>query len=299
MMVCGSDSLFSEGQALASFGERLKRTRENKKMSLDDVARATKINTRMLAALEEGKFDQLPGGVFNKGFVRTYARHLEINEEQAVRDYTAATGSVAVAVKSEDAELRAIADRKDKERAGRPRSQGIPWGLIAVFLLVLALGLSVWGFLTRERVNSEQAHVGLPRTSADDLHDQRHAGSSDSAATPLMPTEVAHTQTIADTTDDGAAGTPQPASSAPIVLVISAREDSWLAIVADGQPSFQDTLTAGRTQSISAQNEVVLKSGNIGGLDINFNGSKLPLQGGDSEVKTLTFTPTGFKDSSR
>src|SRR5262249_7968173 len=55
----------------------------------------------------------------------------------------------------------------------------------------------------------------------------------------------------------------------------------------------------GRTQSISAQNEVVLKSGNIGGLDINFNGSKLPLQGGDSEGKTLTFTPTGFKNSSR
>src|SRR5215468_700249 len=114
---------------MGSFGDRLKKQREQRSISLDDISLSTKINTRMLAALEEEKFDQLPGGIFNKGFVRTYARHLEINEEQAVRDYAAAAGSVAVAVKSEDAELRAIADRKDKERAGRPRSQGIPWGL--------------------------------------------------------------------------------------------------------------------------------------------------------------------------
>ena len=125
---------------MVSFGERLKRTRENKKMSIDDVSRATKIAPRMLSALEESKFDQLPGGVFNKGFVRAYARHLGLDEEQAVRDYNSAAGSVTAEIKPEDAELRAIAERKEKERQGRPGSDGLPWGMIAAFLLVLALG---------------------------------------------------------------------------------------------------------------------------------------------------------------
>jgi cytoskeletal protein RodZ len=276
---------------LASFGERLKRTRENKKMSLDDVARATKITTRMLAALEEGRFEQLPGGIFNKGFVRAYARHLELNEEQAIRDYTAAAGSVSADLKSEDAELRAIAERKEKELAGRPRSQGVPWGIVAAFLLVLALGLSIWGFLTRERFDSEQARSAAVRTRVASAM-QRNEDSS-------VPTEVVHTQTVSDEADDSSAGTAQPPSSAPVVLVVSAHDDSWLTIIADGQPFFQGTLAAGRQQSISAQNEVVLKSGNIGGLDIMFNGSKLASQGAAAEVKTLTFTPSGLQETGR
>jgi cytoskeleton protein RodZ len=279
---------------LASFGERLKRTRENKKMSLDDVSRATKISTRMLVALEEEKFDQLPGGVFNKGFVRAYARHLELNEEQAIRDYTAVAGSGAGEM-SEDAELRAIAERKEKERAGRPHSHGIPWGIVAVFLLILALGLSIWGFLTRERVDAEQARSAVSRTLRDASHRQLKSEPSASTPTSLAPTEVAHTQTVSDEPDDSSERTTQPAASAPIVLIITAREDSWLTIVAEGKPLFQGMLTAGREQSISAQKQVVLKSGNIGGLDITFNGNKLPLQGDSAEVKTLTFTPAGLQ----
>ena len=44
----------------------------------------------MLRALEEEKFDQLPGGIFNKGFVRAYARHVGLDEDQAIADYMAA-----------------------------------------------------------------------------------------------------------------------------------------------------------------------------------------------------------------
>jgi cytoskeleton protein RodZ len=283
---------------LASFGERLKRTRENKKMSLDDVARATKISTRMLAALEEEKFEQLPGGIFNKGFVRAYARHLELNEEQAIRDYTAAAGSLPAELKSEDAELRAIAERKEKELAGRPRSQEVPWGIVAALLLVLALSLSIWGFLTRERFDSEQARLAAVRTR-DASPTQRNEDSSAPPPSAPVPTEVVHRQAVSDEADDSSAGSAQPPSSALVVLVVSAHDDSWLTIIADGQPLFQGTLAAGRQQSISAQNEVVLKCGNIGGLDITFNGSKLASQGAAAEVKTLTFTPSGLQETGR
>ena len=61
-------------------------------VSLDDIADATKIGTRLLRALEEEHFELLPGGIFNKGFVRAYSKYLGLNEEEAVADYLEAAG---------------------------------------------------------------------------------------------------------------------------------------------------------------------------------------------------------------
>ena len=69
---------------MGSFGERLKREREMRGVSLDDIAEATKIGTRLLRALEDEQFELLPGGIFNKGFVRAYAKYLGLNEDEAV-----------------------------------------------------------------------------------------------------------------------------------------------------------------------------------------------------------------------
>ena len=63
-------------------------------VSLDDIAEATKIGTRLLRALEEEHFELLPGGIFNKGFVRAYAKYLGLNEEEAVADYLEAAGEM-------------------------------------------------------------------------------------------------------------------------------------------------------------------------------------------------------------
>jgi hypothetical protein len=54
---------------MANFGETLKRERELRKISLREVTEATKIGLHYLKAMEGNHFDQLPGGVFNKGFI--------------------------------------------------------------------------------------------------------------------------------------------------------------------------------------------------------------------------------------
>jgi cytoskeletal protein RodZ len=76
--------------AVSSFGENLRRRRELRGISLDAISNSTKISPRMLRAIEDEHFDQLPGGVFNKGFVRAYARQIGLDEEEAVTDYLAA-----------------------------------------------------------------------------------------------------------------------------------------------------------------------------------------------------------------
>ncbi len=72
---------------MGAFGEKLRKQRERRGIELEAISNTTKISTRMLRALEDENFDQLPGGVFNKGFVRAYARQIGLNEEQAVAEY--------------------------------------------------------------------------------------------------------------------------------------------------------------------------------------------------------------------
>ena len=75
---------------MGAFGEKLRKQREQRGISLDAISNTTKISPRMLRAIEDEHFDQLPGGVFNKGFVRAYARQVGLDEEEAVSDYLAA-----------------------------------------------------------------------------------------------------------------------------------------------------------------------------------------------------------------
>src|ERR1700753_4120562 len=81
----------TNGVAMGAFGNRLRREREMRGITLDEITESTKISRRHLEALESENFEQLPGGVFSKAFVRAYARFLGIDEDQAVADYSAAS----------------------------------------------------------------------------------------------------------------------------------------------------------------------------------------------------------------
>jgi hypothetical protein len=72
---------------MASFGEELKRERELRDISLKEIAEATKVSIRFLEALEQNNFDILPGGIFNRGFIRAYARFIGVDGEEMVNSY--------------------------------------------------------------------------------------------------------------------------------------------------------------------------------------------------------------------
>src|ERR1700726_1765776 len=74
----------------AGFGEHLRREREMRGVSLDEICVATRISTRFLDALENEEWEHLPGGVFNRGFVRAVARYLGLDEENIVAEYNLA-----------------------------------------------------------------------------------------------------------------------------------------------------------------------------------------------------------------
>jgi cytoskeleton protein RodZ len=70
------------------FGEHLRRERELRGVSLEEISSATRISTRFLEAIENGHWDQLPGGAFNRGFIRSASRYLGLDEESMVAEYS-------------------------------------------------------------------------------------------------------------------------------------------------------------------------------------------------------------------
>jgi cytoskeleton protein RodZ len=305
---------------VASFGAQLKQERERKGVTLEDISLTTKIGTRMLRALEEEHFDQLPGGIFNKGFIRAYARCLGMDEEQAIADYLMATGASPSAKKSENDEAPIL---EPPSREENPAPAGLPWGTFAVVLLIVALGFAAWGFYSRES-EKEASDSAAPAQNATPANppttppvataeqsqpekEKKPAESVDSSSAPTskpieppvstaVATQPIPSPAVSPAPPTSANSQPQPVvpSNAPLLLVIKAREDSWLSISVDGEIVTRALLTAPAQKSVRAQNEIVIKAGNVGALDFEFNGKKLPTQGDYGEVRTLTFSATGL-----
>ena len=72
---------------MANFGDTLKRERELRDITLREISDATKINIRYLEALEQNRFESLPGGLFNKGFIRAYSTYIGVDGEAMVNCY--------------------------------------------------------------------------------------------------------------------------------------------------------------------------------------------------------------------
>ena len=111
---------------MGAFGEKLRKQRELRGIELDAISNTTKISTRMLRALEDEHFDQLPGGVFNKGFVRAYARHVGLDEEEAVTDYLTALRESQIQAQQILPNFRAPAVQSDDWPATQPSSTKLP-----------------------------------------------------------------------------------------------------------------------------------------------------------------------------
>src|SRR6266576_3648235 len=152
------------------------KSREQRKMSLEDISLSTKIATRHLQALEADKFDQLPGGIFNKGFVRAYAHHLGLDEDQTITEYLEASGE-GPAPEPEAAVESKIATA---EARGQPAHRPLPWGLFAAILLMVALALWFWN---RSKHNNE-GHPEQSSAPAATSKPVPHASTGDATMAP-------------------------------------------------------------------------------------------------------------------
>lgn len=232
---------------MSSFGENLRRERELRGIDLREVAEATKISVRFLQALENGRIDILPGGIFPRAFVRQYAAYLGLDPERTVAEFMYAHAS---------GEPIPAAPQAAPVRRTRP----LPVGVALAALAVLVLAVLGWRQL--------RGSGAEPRVEAQ--------------PTPVTPTTFPGDRVFPPPT-----ATPPP-SLAPtegLVLDITANQECWVAVQADGVRVIDRVLAQGETQRLNAHREIVLSVGNAGGIAFRINGRNGVALGKDGEVR--------------
>jgi len=307
---------------LPSFGEKLKQEREKRQITLEQISVSTKIGTRMLQALEEDKFNQLPGGIFNKGFVRAYSRFVGLDEDQTVADYLQASGdappvSTEIAAREDGARENAENVSRLEAISGAPPRQ-LPWGLFAALLLVIALALSLWSHRRREHAtqsvppapttaatqapgrSSEDRGAGSPSpgspTTSSPATGSPTGGSAPSVRPATTPASASSgkASSVAPKTPQNLSAASPAATPGEFTVVVLAREESWISVTVDGRTISSELLAAGSERAIRGRKEVIVRAGNAGVVDFRFNGKKLDTGGEFGEVKTITFGPQGM-----
>jgi cytoskeleton protein RodZ len=276
---------------MTNFGASFKQARESKGISLDKIATETRISTRFLSAIENEEFHLLPGGIFNRGFVRAFAEKVGLDADQAVADYErlAEVRPPDITSTPEPAPAR----KKDRR-------------LYPIAIAALALIIVIFYVVTRESGHTAQT-ASTPSSAP--------AVTPQPAPTPAPPTEatpeatpettppVTPPETAPNTTAAAPAPAPPPhtaptpAQKTALTLELQAREQTWIKVVADGNavdPS--EILESGMTRKFSAQNSISISIGNAAGVNLKLNDKPMKPLGKSGQVRELIITPDTVKN---
>jgi len=254
---------------MTNFGSSFKRARETKGISIDQIASETRISTRFLLAIENEQFHLLPGGIFNRGFIRAYAEKVGLDPNQAVADYERLGGSGET---SEDPGTAISGPAKRDRRL-------YPVAIASLLLLII-----IFYVITRESSNTANtAQLASPPPAPPS------ANAPD--ANSFTPTEVEAPPVVSEL---------QPAPSTPVEALridIEVKETSWIKVSTDGKRvDAGEILQPGITRHYAAQNSIVLSMGNAGGLVLKINDMPAKELGNRGQVRELKITPENLRD---
>ncbi|MGH9687352.1 MAG: RodZ domain-containing protein [Candidatus Acidiferrales bacterium] len=246
-----------------AFGEHLKREREMRGVSLEEIAAATRINTRFLEAIENERWDQLPGGVFNRGFLRSIARYLGMDEDSLVAEYDLDT-------KSNGNSHHPVALPAQK----MPRSWG-PVAAVCVVVLLVAGGIFVY-IHNRARISAGLSRgVSAVSVRVHRLHVRPPAVSS------AAPAESAGR-------NSGASAA--PANTTPLTLKLEAGKSANVKVVADGNVVFQGPVQVNDVKQFQAHDKFEVTSSESSALLLELNGQTVPPIGTPGQPGSVTLT---------
>ncbi|MBI5379933.1 MAG: helix-turn-helix domain-containing protein [Nitrospirae bacterium] len=249
---------------METLGQYLKQEREARRLSLEEIAKATRIKGAYLRDLEADTFGSIPGCVFLRGYLRLYATSVGLDPDEVLRRFEAQSlGEGLTGQTGRDGQTAAAG--RSWVHWKRPRVTA----LVTVSLLIAGLGL---GYLLADRQSDRplrepawrKARLPLPDRQAGDR--QGRVGTTG----PAYPVEIE-------------ARSPT-GSMEEFTLTLSAVEDTWLTVRLDGRKSHEVYLQKGERVRWLAQDRAVLTLGNAGGVQIRYNGKPVESLGASGQV---------------
>jgi cytoskeleton protein RodZ len=286
-----SSDAMSEEQSL-DFGAELAQAREQRGITLEEVARRTKIGLEALKAIERCDVTPLPGGLYTRGFLRAYAREVGCNPDDIIRRYREK-------FKDQDLKGSAIAQLdngvsvscapgqvhvKDIDAMTRRRSQ-TAW-ITGSAVVLMGVAIHFVSSPTSFRIHRNTVSRAIPQ--------------ADSSSTTASPPSVA--SSVGSRPDPvGTAGKPndEPArptdASRTLRLDVKPSGSCWLSATADGQRVIYRLMNAGERTQIEAHEEVILHVGDPATCEFDINGAGVRQLGVAGQPVTVRLTRENFQ----
>jgi cytoskeleton protein RodZ len=294
---------------MASVASELKAERKKRNISLAQIAADTRISLHYLESLEEGRYGELPGGMYNRAFLRAYCESIHLDQREIIKRYEA---EISPPIEKLPKPKLPITEHRSSFKF----SPILIWSLM---LVISATGLFFsreWIFEIFSPYFSHKPSPGVPLDPVPQLKESDAAesltgnalASSDPAATsssitaehfaspPFSPSSLKPSGQTAAVSGASGAISPLHSSAASLRLELAATEECWISVDRDGRTVFRRTLEPGEIQSLSAVEKFFLIVGNAGGLHLKINGKPAKQLGKSGEVIRLLINEHNFSD---
>jgi cytoskeleton protein RodZ len=290
---------------MESIGEFFRQVRETKGLTIDEVASKTRIRTDFVKALEDGNFAKLPDQVFARGFVRSYARSLGLDEDDAIHRFDQSAGAY-YDKHVERERLRVRQAEEERKRKANRKAVAIAIG-IAIITLIFLLSREQSSLLVRR--SSSDVPVSAAKRTPPPIPESQDAPPSQPvepapsvpkakpSESPVVPAETPPKKTVEPVTSSVATASAVPESAAPspsslgsdgplggislegsgaqdgqLALDLEATELSWVVVQIDGGSPQEALLRPGEKARWKGQDQFILTLGNAGGVKAELNG---------------------------
>jgi cytoskeleton protein RodZ len=294
------------------FGTMLKAAREQRGVSLKHISSTTKITVAALEALERNDISRLPGGIFSRAFVRSYALQVGLDPDATIEKFITQFPELAMTAAHAAAEQQEEEEQHDSNQ----QTAATFLRLIAISVPVVA-GLLYLGTVSRRSAEpsrtpepapaaatapqapqAPQASTGAPAPSlggqpATPEVPAASAGSSPAAPEPVRPA-VPPPNRAASSPASSQAAAPDPSERVTVAVV--ATGPCWVSAIVDGERVVAREVQTGERLAFEFGRSVVLTAGDAAALAVTINGEEARPLGSAGQVVTVRVTPTNFKE---
>ncbi len=300
---------------MSGLGQYLSGLREERGLSIEEMARVTRVAPRFLEALEREDLTALPAPVFAKGYIRAYCQALGVHADEALGRYVGAA-PIAAATPTPVAAARASNGRRGRGTLFVSFALLVGFGL-ALFVVALYLQSGRPEVGTRHAALPVAGDAAAPTPTADGTPPARvsspppRSTTESAAVTSASPAAPAAKAVPAPAVrqPDARAASPSPAEPRPTAegsptavivttapalppgsvvspyrLIARTSEATWLRVRTEDGRTIEETIPPGEVREWVSNRPFVLTVGNAGGVTLELNGQKLPPLGGRGAV---------------
>jgi len=289
---------------MASLGIELRSAREKRDLSLSQIALETRISLRYLECLEASQYAELPGGMYNRAFLRAYCDYLGLDTKKFLERYEAET--TPPSDKSAKSKVRVPL----KGTALRPHPVAV-WSLM---LVASTAGLYFSRSWIAAALSPYFSRIPAATAKVEPAGRPQAAPSAEAVATPSAPAPVAGpdaspmTETLSPVQSaQPPPAEPRPATEADIIpdrsalpkkiqLRCQALEKCWISVNGNGDRALVKIMEPGDDQFFEAAERIYLVLGNAAGVRLEINGRKAKPLGKPGQVVKVLINEQSIPD---